>query len=492
MGTICLIRIHKTARKGLSLQESGHLAVQNTVCSMLVYYSNLCYHNLCYYKGIDMKFYARDTELQILEKQYEQTRESSSMTVITGRRRIGKTLLSITYAKDKRYVYLFIPKKNEPLVCRDCIETIRNTCNIPVLGEVKDFVQVVRLLMEIGLKERLVVIIDEFQEFFHINPAVYSEIQHVWDHYKYRSKVHMIFIGSIYSLMSKIFTDSREPLFGRADRIIYLKSFTPQVIGAILKDYGHYSIDNLFFIFLVTGGVPRYLEILSRNNVFTKGDILDFILQEGSPFLDEGKLILIEEFGKEYGTYFSILELMSEGRTSRSEIESILEKNIGGYLEKLEHEYDLIARRRPVGAKSTGKVQKYHIKDNFLQFWFKFIYANHSALEIGNVAYVHHIIDKQLLSYSGPILERLFQELFKTTGEYTRIGNYWERGNTNEIDIVAVNEERRHLFMAEVKMNKQKAVLNQLEKKSSKLIKKFPGYSLEYACLGLEDVEVFL
>ena len=147
--------------------------------------------------------------------------------------------------------------------------------------------------------------------------------------------MHLIFIGSIYSLMHKIFKNSKEPLFGRADRIINLKPFSPTVIKNILEDHNKYSKDNLFFNFLITGGVPRYQEILLTNNKYTEKDILSFYFEEDSPFIEEGRTILVEEFGKEYGTYFSILELLAEGRTSRSEIESILEKNIGGYLEKL-------------------------------------------------------------------------------------------------------------------------------------------------------------
>lgn len=439
-----------------------------------------------------MKFYSREKELDFLEKQYVQTDISSTMTVITGRRRIGKTSLSLEYAKKKKYIYLFISKKNEMLVCEEFLEEIKLKFTIPIIGEIKDFKTIFSLIMEIGKKEKLIVIIDEFQEFYNINPSVYSEIQNIWDQNKNESKVHLIFIGSIYSLMSKIFKNSKEPLFGRADRIMYLKPFTPKVIKKILQDNGKYTKENLFINYLITGGVPRYQKILVKNTVFTEDEIINFFFDEESPFIEEGKIILIEEFGKEYGTYFSILELLSVGRTSRSEIESILEKNIGGYLEKLESDYDIISKRKPIGSKATGRIQKYFIKDNFLSFWFRFVYKYKTATETGNYKYLKKILKNNLRTYSGPYLEKMYQEIFKATEKYNEIGNYWEKGNKNEIDIVAINELEKKMLIGEIKLNKDKINLNALKKKSENLINKYKSYTIEYICLGMQDLDKYV
>ncbi len=56
--------------------------------------------------------------------------------------------------------------------------------------------------MEISIKEQIVIIIDEFQGFYNINKSVYSDIQNLWDEYKDKTKAHLIYIGSIYSLMN--------------------------------------------------------------------------------------------------------------------------------------------------------------------------------------------------------------------------------------------------------------------------------------------------
>lgn len=439
-----------------------------------------------------MKFYARENEFEILEAQYTQINESSKMTVITGRRRIGKTSLARKYSEKKKNLYLFISKKSETLLCKEFIETIQNEFNYPIFGEITEFKEIFKLILEISKTEKLIVIIDEFQEFYNINASIYSDIQNLWDQYKKDSKAHVIFIGSIYSLMHKIFQNSKEPLFGRADRIIYLKPFPPKVIKSILEDQNKYSKENLFSLYLVTGGIPRYIEILVNNKNLTEKDIIDFYFQNNSPFIEEGKTILIEEFGKEYGTYFSILEMMSEGRTSRSEIESILERNIGGYLDKLETDYDLIQKRKPIGSKPTGKVQKYFIKDNFLMFWFRFIHKNRSAVENNNYEYLNDYYQKNIPTYKGIILEKLYQEIYRELSKYNIIGNYWERGNKNEIDLVAINDLTKEMIIAEIKMNLEKAKLNELKTKSEKLINKYKDFNVKYKLLGMQNLDDFL
>lgn len=389
-------------------------------------------------------------------------------------------------------MFEYISKKSEALMCEEFVNTIKDKLNYEAIGKISRFIDIFKLLLEYSKNKKIVVIIDEFQEFYNINPGIYSDIQNLWDNYKFESKMQVIFIGSIYSLMHKIFQNSKEPLFGRADRIMYLSPFSPRTIKDILIDNDGYTLKNLFFVYLITGGIPRYIEILVNNKIFSEDMIIDYFFNESSPFIEEGKILLIEEFGKEYAVYFSILELMSEGRTSRSEIESILEKNIGGYLEKLEVDYGFITKRRPVGAKSTGKIQKYYIKDNFLQFWFRFVQKNRSAIENNNFDYLKKYLNINIQTYKGYILERFYQDIFKERAEFNIIGNYWERGNLNEIDLVAVNDIEKKIIMADIKLNLKKTNLKELKQKSEKLLTKYNGYKVEYLLLGLQNIDRYL
>ena len=93
--------------------------------------------------------------------------------------------------------------------------------------------------------------------------------------------------------------------------------------------------------------------------------------------------------------------------------------------------------------------------DNFLNFWFRFIYKYQSAVEIGNFEYLRTIVERDYPTYSGKILERYFTEKFAAQHLYSAIGTYWEKGNQNEIDIIAVNDLEKAVLVAEVKRKKE-------------------------------------
>ena len=442
---------------------------------------------------VAMKFYDRQDELETLEKIFKQCQTTyGKITVLTGRRRVGKTLLAKEYAKNKKNIYFFTSKKAEKLLCDEFMAEYENFIGSKHIGQINKFIEIFELLLKYGKENPYVLIIDEFQEFNNINTSVYSEIQKLWDKYKFETKTHVVFIGSIYPLMIKIFQNEKEPLYGRADRILYIKPFQLKVIKEVLQDYKSYSGINLFYNYLITGGIPRYQELLIESGCYDKKSIINFILEKDSFFISEGRNLLIQEFGKEYGIYFSVLELMSSGRTSRNEIESILERSVGGYLERLEIEYDIIEKVRSVGAKKESINQKYTIKDNFIRFWFRFIYKNMTIIENERFDYIKKLIERDLSTYSGPILEKLFKEIIGYSSEYGLIGTYWEKGNQNEIDIIAINDIEKKILLCEVKMNKQKININKLKNKSDKLQRKYHDYNFTYEALSIEDIEILL
>jgi len=442
---------------------------------------------------VAMRFYDREQDLQALEEQYRQCQSGyGKITVITGRRRVGKTLLVKQYTTGKESLYFFVSKKTEKLLCHELLLEYESFIKAKHIGEINKFIDLFELLLQHGKNKPFVLIIDEFQEFKYINPGVFSEIQNKWDQYKFKTKIHIIFIGSIYSMMIQIFQDAKEPLYGRADRILYIKPFRVTVIKEILKDNKKYTKENLFYNYIITGGVPRYQELLIETKSFTKKQILDQIFRKDSFFIGEGKNLLIQEFGKEYGIYFSILELISLGRTSRNEIESIIERSVGGYLERLEREYNVIEKRKPIGSKRDMRNQKYRIKDNFIKFWFRFIYYHMTLIEAERFDYAKNMVERNLSSYAGPLLEKMFIEIKGYSDNSGLIGTYWERGNKNEIDIVSVNDIDKKLIVTEVKMNKNKIHLDTLKLKSQKLVKKYPDYTIIYEGLSLEDIDRLL
>jgi len=438
-----------------------------------------------------MKFYNRDKELSYLRQIGEDAKTSSRMTIIVGRRRIGKTkLIKEAYkeASQKR-IYLFVSRKNEALLCEEFISIVQNALEVKVFGEFTKFKDLFEYLMELAKTTPFTLVIDEFQEFLQINNTIYSDMQNIWDSYKDASKMNLVLSGSIYSLMKKIFEDKKEPLFGRANHKIHLKPFTVQTLEEILEEHhANYSNEDLLSFYILTGGVAKYVELFVDNKAFTFEKQLDLIFDENSLFIDEGKNLLIEEFGKEYTTYFSILSLISSSKTSRSEIESILGKNVGGYLDRLENEYTIIKKVKPIFAKEGSRTLKYEIIDNFFHFWFRFIYKNRSAIEIENYDYIKSIVKRDYSTYSGRFLEKYFIEKLKASGNYSAIGTYWEKGNQNEIDIVAINEDKKKMLIVEVKRNPEKINMALLEEKSQKLLQKHKKYTVLFKGYSLEDL----
>ena len=434
-----------------------------------------------------MKFYNRDKELTYLRKIGEDANSASRMTIIVGRRRIGKTkLIKEAYAKK---VYLFVSRKNEALLCEEFVTIIQNELGVKVFGTFSKFKNLFAYLMELSKTTPFTLVIDEFQEFLQINSTIYADMQNTWDSYKDETKMNLILSGSIYSLMKKIFEDREEPLFGRANHKIHLKPFSVETLEEILEDnHANHSNDDLLSFYILTGGVAKYVELFVDNKALTFDAQLNIVFDENSLFVDEGKNLLIEEFGKEYTTYFSILSLIASSKTSRSEIESILGKNVGGYLDRLENEYTIIKKVKPIFAKEGSRTLKYEIIDNFFHFWFRFIYKNRSAIEIENYTYVKSIVQRDFATYSGRFLEKFFIEKLKASGAFSEIGTYWEKRNQNEIDIVAINDDKKKMLIAEVKRNPDKINLKLLEKKAQKLLQKHQAYEVTYKGYSLEDM----
>ena len=436
-----------------------------------------------------MRFYNREREIGHFERIWENSENSAQMTLVIGRRRIGKTALLKKIIENIPSVYLFVSRKSEPLLCEEFVREIERALQTKIFGDIKNFKALFAYLMELSKSRRFTVVLDEFQEFFNINPSIYSDMQNVWDSNKDASNINLILCGSIYSMMKKIFEHAKEPLFARQTEKVVVRAFDIPTLKEILNDYHpQYSTEDLLAFYLFTGGIAKYVEIFVNKKCFTLKKMLNEIFRDESYFLDEGKQVLIEEFGKDYGIYFSIMSLIASSKNTRSDIESILNISTGGYLERLEHDFSLIKKNRPILSKPGTKQVKYAIADNFLNFWFRFIYKYASAIEIGNYNHVREIVERDYKTYSGLILEKYFTQQLIENKQFSMIGNYWESGNANEIDIVAVNDLKKQISFFEVKRQKSKINIPVLIEKSQNLLAKFEDYTSNYLGLSMEDM----
>lgn len=438
-----------------------------------------------------MEFYGRQQQIVQLQQYSKQTESgNSSMTLLVGRRRVGKTaLIKKALHNSKNFIYLFVSRKSEALLCEEFAQNISEKLPIPAWANLTSMQGIMAFLLETSRTTPINIVFDEFQDFTYVNPSFYSDLQNLWDSNKSQAKMHLVLCGSIYSIMCKLFEGSKQPLFGRADRKIHLKPLSPLVIKNILVDKKMYNPLNLLHIYTITGGIPRYLELIEKTNAWELDTLLDTMLADDSFFLHEGKDVLVDEFGKDYKTYFSILGLVADGRTARSAIESVLQTSSGGYLDNLEVDFDIIQKHKPIFAKPNSRVMKYYIKDNFLNFWFRYFYKNQSAIEIGNYQYVKEEIKSTINQYLGKYLEKLILDLLSQKHEYNILGSYWEKGNQNEIDIVAVNERQKQINFIDVKLQDKKINLEQLKVKAAALMANSKDYQADYIGYSLDSLD---
>jgi AAA+ ATPase superfamily predicted ATPase len=169
-------------------------------------------------------------------------------------------------------------------------------------------------------------------------------------------------------------------------------------------------------------------------------------------------------------------------------MESILEMQIGGFLERLEVDFGLISKVRPIFAKPGSRSVKYKINDNFLNFWFRFIYKYRSAIEIGNLKYVKEIVLRDYKVYSGRVLEKYFTDKMLAEENWSAIGTWWEKNNQDGIDIIALNENEKRLVITDVKRKVENINIKELKQKAEKLAMLFKDYTIEYQGLSMDNM----
>lgn len=291
-------------------------------------------------------------------------------------------------------------------------------------------------------------------------------------------------------MMINLFQNNQEPLFNRHDYFINISPLTPYYIKQIMQDNAIFTSDNYLMWWILSGGIPKYLEWLC----LSKSNPLEKLINHGSPLINEGMHRLIEEFGKQHRIYFSILHAISLGNTTRTRIEDFLKEGVGPHLQVLDLEFNIIDKVRPLTSKDNSRDIRYQIKDPFLMFWFRFIYANWSAIEIGNFEYVQAIIKRDYHQFSGKALEDLFRAILVESKQYNRIGGYWDRKGENEIDLIAINDLNRTIEFIEVKRQLKHFNKTKLIQKANQALTvlNLPKYDVSFECFALDNMEQIL
>ena len=441
-----------------------------------------------------MEFAGRQDEIAELRRIRARSAESARMTVLTGRRRVGKTALVRRALDDGKtpYVHLPITRQPEVTLCEQLQGECEEVLHLGIHGVCHRFGELFKELMIESTKRPFTLVLDEFQEFDRTNPGVFGDVQAIWDRYHDRSKINLVISGSVNRLMNKIFFADSEPLYGRNTGCLRLQPFKVSLIKKIFAaHHPRYKASDLLTLWTLSGGVARYVEGLMSEKAFTRKAMLETVFASTSSYLDEGRTILADEFGPDYGTYFTILAAISSGQTTSAEIKNLLGVEVGGYLAKLESQYGIISKKQPIFEKTTAKNCHFQIDDCFFRFWFRFIFKNRYLQELGRYERMREIAERDFDVFAGYSLERYFYWKFVEETSFTRMGAWWDRKGENEIDLVCEDEAAKALNFYEVKTDARRIDLDALRLKSAAFFAKNPDLknaTCSFAGLSLNEM----
>lgn len=440
-----------------------------------------------------MKFLGREKEILDLEKEYAR---DGGFVVIYGRRRIGKTTLIKQFIKSKTAFYFLATKEVESQSMKRFAGVIARTTGNSVLQKAafSDWLDLFQAVADYKPNEKKVLVIDEFPYLVKVNDSFPSILQNAWDEILKDSNVMLILCGSLISMMKKHALSYESPLYGRR---------TAQMRIAPLPFTTVYENQKLSFEeaaeqYSITGGVPKYMEFFSDGQPLYE-QIKENVLSKNGFLYEEPNFLLTDEV-QVLTNYFSIIKVIADGNHKLGMIAGILGLETSAltpYLKTLS-ELGFIEKQVPVTEKNAEKTRKglYFISDNFLRFWFRYVYPYKGELELDNMQISLDELDKDFkekfvaFAYKD-ICKEIFARLCSDKAiDFTpsKIGSYWlndKSGNT-QIDVMAVDTVNKRLFAGECKYHNQPVnadVYFELVKKvdnSSEIKSAFKGYTVIY------------
>lgn len=421
------------------------------------------------------RFVDREAEMETLQSEYQ--RRGSALVVLYGRRRVGKTTLISQFIRDKKALFFLASEESEVqnrLAFKDKAAEFINS-DLLRNADVKSWDVIFRAIIETPFESKPVIVIDEFQYIGKSNPAFPSVFQRIWEENLKHCPVMVILCGSLISMMESQTLAYHSPLYGRHTAQIRL---TQIPFRHYAEFFPHKNRRERIEMYAITGGVPKYIQLFTESkDIYTA--IERNVLNRSGYLYDEPNFLLKQEVS-EIGSYFSVIKAIAAGNSRLSAIASILEVKATGLTKYLKTliDLDLVEREVPVTEENpeTSKKGLYKIKDNYIRFWFAFVYPNRSFIESGNSRIVMSKIQKSLVSaHTAYVYEDVCRErMWDLNAEdcwpfhFSKIGRWWDAHE--EIGIAAVDPDGHNLILGECKFWQEPVdigVLRSLEAKAS-------------------------
>jgi len=370
---------------------------------------------------------------------------------------VGKTSLISEFGKDKKMLYFIATEESETANRSQFKDLVADyTGNELLKNAVVDNWEIIfKTFSQYETNQRKLIVIDEFQYIGKSNPSFPSVFQKIWESLK-KQNVMVILCGSLISLMETQTLAYDSPLYGRRTGQIKLK---PIPFKHYHEFYHGKNRRELIEYYSVTGGVPKYIELFADEIDVWKA-IEKNVLSVRS-YLYEEPVFLLQREVSEIGSYFSLIRAIAAGNHKIGSIASVMgvkQTSLTKYLRTL-IDLDILERQIPVTEKNpdTSKRGLYYIKDNFMDFWFKFVYPNRSAVETGDIERVMKkiragFIERHVSFVYENICRAHLWEIAASGNlpcRFTEIGRWWD--GKHEIDIVAPDNAGTDIIFGECK-----------------------------------------
>ena len=416
-------------------------------------------------------FIGRERELASLKEFYD--RDGIGMTVIYGRRRIGKSTLIAEFVKNKKTIFYTATKvgktRNLELFSRQVTDLFMpgvENISFHTTEAVFDFID-----KNIG-NDKVVLVIDELPYWAERDEALLSIMQKYIDTVWNDKNLKIILCGSALSFMEKKVLSEKSPLFGRRDSQIRLEAFNYLDAAKFVPDY---SCEDKAICYGITGGVARYLSMIDPSKSIDENIVRLFFRTDGYLY-DETRNLLTQEF-TDIAIVNNIIEQIASGENTLNTIAGKIgekEPTVLYSLDKLIN-VGLIEKKKCITDEKNKKKTQYVLKDYMFKFWYEFIPKATSVIEMGQgELYYQKAVKPVLHSFMGAVFEdmcRYYTLKQGITGEYgcflTSVGSWWgtenitdENGNIRaqsaDIDVVAISDIDKKAVIGECKFKNEK------------------------------------
>jgi uncharacterized protein len=332
-------------------------------------------------------FIGRASELTALRAL--QTKRTASLVIVQGRRRIGKSRLIQEFSKNQT-AYCFTglapsEKPNAQIQRDEFARQLSENLGLPRM-QVSDWGDLFTLLSRETKKDPIIILFDEISWMGSADPTFLSKLKNAWDlQFSQNPNLILILCGSVSSWIEKNIINSTAFL-GRPSLYLRLDPLSLSECNAFWGEYqSRISAFEKLKILSVTGGIPRYLELIYPD-LTAEENIKKLCFLKNSPLNNEFENIFSDIFGNKSETYREIISHLAQGSASQSELLAACHRSKAGtfseYLKNLVLA-GFITRDYTWHLK-TGEVSKhsrYRLKDNYMRFYLRYLYPSKAKIQ---------------------------------------------------------------------------------------------------------------